>query len=139
MGLLGGFVIHDVKDPAVGQDVTMVLNDGPLGFTLNGKGFPATAPIVVDQGDTFRIRYMNEGLQIHPMHLHGLAQKVVSKDGHILAQPYWADTVMVAPGERVDTLVKATEPGTWAFHCHILTHAESGDGMFGMVTAVVVQ
>ena len=22
----------------------MILNDGPLGFTINGKGFPATEP-----------------------------------------------------------------------------------------------
>ncbi|HYI46456.1 MAG TPA: multicopper oxidase domain-containing protein [Actinomycetota bacterium] len=139
MGLLGTMIVADPKDPSVDQDVTMVLNDGPLGFTLNGKGFPGTAPIVVDEGDTFRIRYMNEGLQIHPMHLHGVPQKVIAKDGHYLPDPHWEDTVLVAPGERVDVLVKATEPGTWAFHCHILTHAESEDGMFGMVTAVVVQ
>ena len=45
----------------------------------------------------------------------------------------------VAPGERWDVLVKGTNPGTWAFHCHILPHAESEHGMFGMVTALVVQ
>jgi manganese oxidase len=50
-----------------------------------------------------------------------------------------ADTVMVAPGERYDVLVKASEVGAWAFHCHILTHAESAEGMFGMVTAMVVE
>jgi hypothetical protein len=27
----------------------------------------------------------------------------------------------------------------WAFHCHILTHAEGPDGMFGMVTALIVE
>ena len=53
----------------------MVLNDGPLGFTINGKSFPATAPLVASKGDLVRIRYMNEGLQIHPMHLHGIPQK----------------------------------------------------------------
>ncbi|HEX6207697.1 MAG TPA: hypothetical protein VF058_04985 [Actinomycetota bacterium] len=26
----------------------------------------------------------------------------------------------------------------WAFHCHVLTHAEGPDGMFGMVTALIV-
>ncbi len=45
----------------------------------------------------------------------------------------------MAPGERYDVVVKATEPGVWAFHCHILNHVESPNGMFGMVTAVVVQ
>ncbi len=36
-------------------------------------------------------------------------------------------------------LVHATEPGVWAWHCHILTHAESDQGMLGMVTAFIVQ
>jgi hypothetical protein len=26
----------------------------------------------------------------------------------------------------------------WAFHCHILPHVEGLDGMFGMVTALIV-
>ena len=120
-------------------DQTLVLNDGPLGFTINGKGFPATAPIALSQGDSLRIRYMNEGLQIHPMHLHGLVQRVVSKDGYRLEHPYKVDTLMVAPGERYDVLVKADEPGVWAFHCHILNHVEGPQGMFGMVTAVIVE
>jgi FtsP/CotA-like multicopper oxidase with cupredoxin domain len=138
-GLLGALIIADPNDPNVDIDYPMVLNDGPLGFTLNGKGFPATEPLVAGLGDTIRIRYMNEGLQIHPMHLHGMPQKVIAKDGHLMKHPYLADTVMVAPGERIDVLVKVTEPGTWAWHCHILTHAESSEGMFGMVTALVVQ
>lgn len=139
MGLLGAFIIEDPKDPPADVDYTMILNDGPLGFTLNGKGFPGTEPIVASHGDVVRIRYMNEGLQIHPMHLHGMAQKVIAKDGHLLRHPHWEDTILVAPGERFDVLVKATEVGTWAFHCHILSHAEGPDGMFGMVTAMVVQ
>jgi FtsP/CotA-like multicopper oxidase with cupredoxin domain len=138
-GLLGAFVVHDPRDPEVAVDQTIVLNDGPLGFTINGKGFPATAPIALSQGQTLRLRYMNEGLQIHPMHLHGLVQRVVAKDGYRLPQPYNVDTLMVAPGERYDVLVKADEPGVWAFHCHILNHVEGPEGMFGMVTAVIVE
>ena len=38
-----------------------------------------------------------------------------------------------------DVIVNCTNPGTWAFHCHILPHAESEHGMFGMVTALIVQ
>jgi FtsP/CotA-like multicopper oxidase with cupredoxin domain len=140
MGLLGAFIVTDpdAEDATVDQDVAMILNDGPLGYTINGKGFPATAPIVAQLGDTIRIRYMNEGLQIHPMHLHGIPQLVVAKDGYTLPEPHWEDTVLVAPGERIDVIVEATELGTWAYHCHILTHAESPNGMFGMVTALVV-
>ncbi|HSK92939.1 MAG TPA: multicopper oxidase domain-containing protein [Candidatus Angelobacter sp.] len=143
MGLLGAFVVTDPEnadpDLETDYDYAMILNDGPLGFTLNGKGFPATEPIVMKQGETIRIRYMNEGLQIHPMHLHGIPQLVVAKDGWDLPTPHWEDTVLVSPGERVDVIVEATELGVWAFHCHVLTHAEGPDGMFGMVTAVIVE
>jgi FtsP/CotA-like multicopper oxidase with cupredoxin domain len=36
-------------------------------------------------------------------------------------------------------LINASELGIWAFHCHILTHVDSDEGMFGMVTALIVQ
>jgi FtsP/CotA-like multicopper oxidase with cupredoxin domain len=117
----------------------MVLNDGLNGFTLNGKGFPATEPIVAEHGQTVRIRYMNEGMMIHPMHLHGMHMTVIAKDGWPQPTPWKCDTLNIAPGERWDVLVKCTNPGTWAFHCHILPHAESEQGMFGMVTALVVK
>jgi manganese oxidase len=118
----------------------MILNDaGTIGFSLNGKSFPATEPIVARRGDWVRIDYMNEGMQVHPMHLHGMPQMVFAKDGFPLATPRMEDTVLVAPGERISVLVHATEVGTWAYHCHILNHAEREDGMFGMVTVLVVQ
>ncbi len=121
----------------------MMLNDsGVIGFSLNGKSFPATAPVVAKPGETVEIHYMNEGAQIHPMHLHGIPQLVTAKDGNPLPQPYLADTVTVAPGERYTVLVKPTaeQKGVWAFHCHILSHAEHEDGMmYGMVTTFIVQ
>ena len=81
---------------------------------------------------------MNEGVMAHPMHLHGLAQTIIAKDGYAVPAPYQADTVLVAPGERYTVLVHATLPGIWAWHCHILNHAENDTGMFGMVTALIV-
>jgi FtsP/CotA-like multicopper oxidase with cupredoxin domain len=143
-GLLGAIYVGDMPLPAGTPkpvvDMPMVLNDaGPIGFSLNGKSFPATAPIAVKQDEWIKVDYMNEGLQIHPMHLHGISQLVIAKDGYPLANPEREDTVLVAPGERVTVLVHATEPGAWAWHCHILTHAEREDGMFGMVTALIVK
>ena len=142
LGLLGAFVVEP-KRPAASHradvDYVMVLNDGSHGYTLNGKGFPATEPIVCKQGQTVRIRFMNEGMMIHPMHLHGMHMTVIAKDGWDQPASWKCDTLNVAPGERWDVLVKATNPGTWAFHCHILPHAESEHGMFGMVTALIVQ
>ena len=46
---------------------------------------------------------------------------------------------MIAPGQRFDVVVHATQPGTRAFHCHILPHVEGPQGMFGMVTALIVE
>ena len=84
----------------------MVLNDaGVIGLSLNGKSFPATAPVIAKVGETVEIDYFNEGLQIHPMHLHGLPQLVIGKDGFPLPQPYTVDTLAIAPGERFTVLV----------------------------------
>jgi FtsP/CotA-like multicopper oxidase with cupredoxin domain len=142
-GLMGAFLVgSEPLPPGVTptQQVPMVLNDaGVIGLSLNGKSFPATAPVVAKLGDWVEVQYMNEGLQIHPMHLHGLAQLVIAKDGYPTPAPYQVDTLAVAPGERYTVLVHATAPGVWAWHCHILSHAESDKGMFGMVTAFVVQ
>jgi len=150
-GMLGIFQVGDVALPPntgpVTQEVPMVLNDaGVIGLSLNGKSFPATAPVIAHPGDWVEIHYFNEGLQIHPMHLHGLPQLVIAEDGYALAAPYTVDTLSVAPGQRFTTLVHVTSdflgpdntPGIWAFHCHILTHAEGPNGMFGMVTTFIV-
>ncbi|OFW78618.1 MAG: hypothetical protein A2Z48_07255 [Actinobacteria bacterium RBG_19FT_COMBO_70_19] len=133
----GGF--SDVYGEKIEVESTMFLGDGPTGYVLNGKGFPATQPIVAELGDDVLIHLANDGALIHPMHLHGYHFEVVAEDGFVLEQPYMADTLMVAPGQRFDILVKADYPGVWAYHCHILPHVEGPAGMFGMVTALVVQ
>ncbi len=142
MGLLGAFVVEPRSPRAVEKvdvDYVMILNDGFHGYTLNGKGFPATEPIVARRGQKVRIRFMNEGMMIHPMHLHGMHMTVIDKDGWPQPAPWKCDTLNVAPGERWDVIVNCNNPGTWAFHCHVLPHAESAHGMFGMVTALIVQ
>lgn len=141
-GLMGAFIIEPKDksgEPVVDADYAMVLNDSGIGLTINGRGFPYTQPIVARLGDTIRVRYMNEGLLIHPMHLHGMPQKVIAKDGWPLSSPFMCDTLNIAPGERWDVIIKCEYPGIWAYHCHILSHAESAKGMFGMVTALVIQ
>ena len=126
-------------DPAV--EYTMFVGDGTLGYNLNAKSFPATQPIVADKGDWVLIHLANDGALLHPMHLHGFHFMVVAEDGYPLSERnrYLADTIVIAPGSRFDIMVKADYPGAWAFHCHILPHAEGPGGMFGMVSALVVQ
>ena len=142
LGLLGAFIIEP-KNPApiekADLDYVLVLNDGMHGYTLNGKSFPATEPVVAKLGQKLRLRFMNEGMMIHPMHLHGMHMTVIAKDGWLQPAPWKCDTLNIAPGERWDVIVNCNNPGTWAFHCHILPHAESDHGMFGMVTALIVK
>ena len=70
-GLFGVFQIGDVPVPAgtgpVTQQVPMVLNDaGVIGLSLNGKSFPATAPVIAKVGEWVEITYFNEGLADPP-------------------------------------------------------------------------
>jgi FtsP/CotA-like multicopper oxidase with cupredoxin domain len=147
-GLYGAFYVDPKRgdwgslyDEPVDVTSTLFLGDGPLGYVLNGKGFPATQPIVAKLDQGVLIHIANDGAMIHPMHLHGFHFQVVAEDGFVLppTQRYMADTLMVAPGQRFDVYVHADQPGVWAFHCHILPHVEGPQGMFGMVTALVVQ
>jgi plastocyanin len=134
---VSGVEIPSDLEPAF--EMPMVLNDaGVIGLSLNGKSFPATEPVVMAPGDWGVVHYYNEGLTDHPMHMHQFPQLIYAKDGIPLDQPYWADTINVAPGERYSILFNASDLGTWVWHCHILTHVERDEGMFGMVTAVIV-
>jgi FtsP/CotA-like multicopper oxidase with cupredoxin domain len=153
-GLAGALLIGDWKELAMQaaggrtkdadnkaeQEVVMVLNDsGTIGLSLNAKSFPATAPYSLGVNETIVVHYYNEGSLTHPMHLHQPAGLVVAHDGHVLESPYWADTVNVAPGERWTVVYTAKDAGVWAWHCHILTHAETPTGMRYMVTALIVK
>ena len=147
-GLFGGFFIGEMEIPEylqekgfteIDKEVTMVLNDsGTIGLSLNGKSFPATEPYTLRVGETMLVHYMNEGLMAHPMHMHQPTGWVIAKDGKQLDFPMPGDTINVAPGERYSVLYQAQDIGVWAWHCHILNHAEGPDGMFGMVTALIV-
>jgi FtsP/CotA-like multicopper oxidase with cupredoxin domain len=149
-GLFGAFTIGEMPTPpelleqdfaaVPDQTISMVLNDaGVIGLSLNGKSFPATQAYTGKVGDTVMVNYFNEGLLIHPMHLHQPLGWIIAKDGKPLLVPIPGDTITIAPGERYTVLYKLTDPGVWAWHCHILTHAEGPDGMFGMVTAFIVE
>jgi FtsP/CotA-like multicopper oxidase with cupredoxin domain len=153
-GLAGAILIGDWKAMAMAaaggrtkdannvaeQEVVMVLNDsGTIGLSLNGKSFPATTPYSLAIGESMVVHYYNEGNMTHPMHLHQPSGLVVAKDGIMLESPFWADTLNVAPGERWTVVYTPKDAGVWAWHCHILTHAETPEGMRYMVTALIVK
>ena len=127
-GLLGAFIVEPKADADdVRSRVHLDLERlSSAGFTINGHGFPATVPVLAAVGEKVRVRFMNEGIMMHPWHLHGMPMRVVARDGWPLGgAAFTCDTLGVNPGERYDVLIDAKTPGVWAFHCHILPHAEA--------------
>lgn len=107
-------------------------------WTINGRPFPASAPIRVKQGERVRLRLINVSNAAHPMHLHGMDFRVIAKDGHPVERPQVQTVVNVAPGETYDIEFLADNPGKWVFHCHELHHATNNGEEPGGLTTVVV-
>ena len=139
-GLLGAFIVDPPKPQSpYDREYIWISNDELGGFTINGHGFPATVPVLAAKGERVLIRFMNEGIMMHPWHSHGFYMDVVARDGNPLGSAsFKADTLGVNPGERWDAVITADRLGVWAFHCHILPHVEGPDGMFGMVSTLIV-
>ena len=57
-----------------------------------------------------------------------------------MRSPTTPTRILIAPGERYTVLITPTanDIGVWAWHCHILSHAENDSGLYGMVTALIV-
>jgi plastocyanin len=106
-------------------------------FTINGKAFPHTEPIDVREGERVRIRFINAGYEPHFMHTHSHKFIVTHRDGLPVKEQVKLDTVEVGPGQRVDIILFADNPGVWPFHCHRLNHV-ANDGIYpgGMMTLI---
>ena len=72
-----------------------------------------------------QLNLVNRTPMSHPMHLHGHPFQVVEIDGARFSGAL-RDTVLVPPGRRVTVVFEASNPGLWAFHCHLLYHLEAG-------------
>ncbi len=117
------------------RDYRAIVNDGFLGFVLNGKSFPATRPLVAKVGERVRIRVIGSGPEmIHSIHVHGGFFDLVAQDGRKLPVPVKMDTVNTGPGQTYDLVFIPPKPGKWLVHCHIFSHSETATGMQGMVT-----
>lgn len=100
-------------------------------WTLNGRKFEQGEPIRVAHGERVRIRYVNETMMAHPMHLHGMFVEL--ENGETERRPL-KHVVIVPPGKEVSVLLTADEPGDWPFHCHLMYHMASG-----MMTHFIVE
>jgi manganese oxidase len=111
--------------------------DVPDYFTINGKAYPDTQPLRINEGETIRIRLIGAGDSIHSVHIHGHIFKIVFKDGRPLANPILADTVLIGPGERKDLFLTADNPGRWMVHDHVDAHTVNGEKPMGGIMTVI--
>jgi FtsP/CotA-like multicopper oxidase with cupredoxin domain len=100
------------------------------GHAINGKQYNSNQiEFEIPQGSIELWTYTNTSNTAHPMHIHGVQFKVVSRSQRGV-QPWETglkDTVLVLPNEVVTILVHFTaEPGLYLFHCHNLEHEDAG-------------
>lgn len=105
-------------------------------FSINGKSFPMNQPLRVKEGDVLRLRLIAATIPV-AFHLHGHDMMVTHKDGLPLANPYPADVVALAPGERYDVIVEMNNPGIWMTHDHIEHHTTNNGKEHGGSMLVV--
>jgi FtsP/CotA-like multicopper oxidase with cupredoxin domain len=103
------------------------------GMGMHHHGMDMQAPsgeereaAALPRGEWSKIRFINDSHRLHPMHLHGMFFRVLSRDGQPTDEPFFRDTVLVHPRETVDIGVVPLDEGRWMLHCHILEHAEAG-------------
>jgi zinc transporter, ZIP family len=147
-GLYGAIVVlpaHPRPEERVQRDDVEMLSSWSIQgaaenhFTLNGKEYPATTPIETARGDRVRLRWINMSSEnAHTMHTHGHDQLVIARDAQPVTTRDVQDTVLLGPGQRVDTVVVANQqPGSWLVHCHVLDHTEDAAQMpAGLITTI---
>jgi FtsP/CotA-like multicopper oxidase with cupredoxin domain len=106
------------------QTLPMTLGGGmgQYRWTINGQAYPQADPIALPKNSLVRFTYTNPSMMPHPMHLHGHFFQLENGTGHGPLK----DTVLIDPMQRLATTWITDNPGTWAFHCHNIYHAETG-------------
>lgn len=93
-------------------------------WTINGKKFNEAEPLRVNYGERIRLKFVNESMMAHPMHLHGMFMQL--ENGLSPKDLPNKHTVIVPPNKTVSLLLTADELGEWAIHCHLLYHMSAG-------------
>ncbi len=140
--MLGAFTLTDIAPftlPAGTYDIDPFSMDANF-FTMNGRCFPYTEDLLINENDIVRIRFGNIGMGNHPIHLHGHQFEVAAADGNLIARQnrILKNTILVASGETWDILFKADNPGIWPLHCHLPHHVSNNKTLplGGMATAI---
>ena len=93
-------------------------------WTIDGLKLSDAPPIRMRKGQRVRLQMTNDTMMDHPMHLHGVFVEL--QNGQPAEFAPRKHTIIVPPFETVTADLTAIEPGTWAFHCHLLYHMMTG-------------
>jgi FtsP/CotA-like multicopper oxidase with cupredoxin domain len=94
-------------------------------WTINGKEYPKTDPILVRAGRRYRLVFDNQSDDRHPIHLHRHSFELKKMAGKPTAGLI-KDVVAVAPRQQVEVDLVANHPGPSLFHCHMQLHMDYG-------------
>jgi FtsP/CotA-like multicopper oxidase with cupredoxin domain len=125
-GMMGQMMMRDRG--MGGMNMMEMMHTGKIWF-ISGvamTGHVMEPMLTLKRGKSYILAMNNETAWWHPMHLHGHAFRVISRNGTPTKYREWQDTVLMSPREKVEVAFVADNPGDWMFHCHILEHQESG-------------
>jgi FtsP/CotA-like multicopper oxidase with cupredoxin domain len=94
-------------------------------WTINGKSFPETDPILVKANHRYRLRFDNQSEEAHPLHLHRHSFELMRMAGKPTAG-ILKDVVMVPARSQVEVDFVADNPGPSLLHCHMQLHMDFG-------------
>ena len=114
----------DTRAPEREMEIRLGGNMERYIWTINGKKFNETEPFKVKYGERIRLKFVNDSMMAHPMHLHGMFMQL--ENGQDPKNMPNKHTVIVPPGKTITTLLTADELGEWAIHCHLLYHMSAG-------------
>ena len=114
----------DTRAPEREMEIRLGGNMERYIWTINGKKFNETEPFKVKYGERIRLKFVNDSMMAHPMHLHGMFMQL--ENGQDPSNMPNKHTIIVPPGKTVTTLLTADELGEWAIHCHLLYHMVAG-------------
>ncbi|MBZ5507853.1 MAG: multicopper oxidase domain-containing protein [Acidobacteriia bacterium] len=94
-------------------------------WTINGKSFPDTDPLIVREGKRYRMVFRNESGDTHPLHLHRHTFEITNFAGKLMGGVH-KDVVLVNPFSTAEIDFVANNPGLTLFHCHAQLHMDFG-------------
>ena len=92
-------------------------------WSFNGKTVKEESTIRVTRGEVVRMRFINDTMMHHPLHLHGHFFRLLNGKGEFAPLKH---TVDVPPMGKAAIEFLANEEGDWVFHCHLLYHMKAG-------------